>query len=31
MAGIIGHVRVRVEESFLQIFERRVIQAELPL
>ena len=31
MAGIIGHVRVCVEEGFFEIFERRVIQVELPL
>jgi hypothetical protein len=31
MVGIISHMRVRVEEGFLQIFERRVIQVELPL
>jgi hypothetical protein len=29
--GIIGHVRVRVEEGFFEIFEPRVIQVELPL
>jgi hypothetical protein len=31
MAGIIGHVWVSVEEGFLEIFECRVIQVELPL
>jgi hypothetical protein len=31
MAGIIGHGRVREEESFCEIFEHRVIPVELPL
>ena len=31
MAGIINHLRVFIEECFLQILERRIIQVELAL
>jgi len=31
MDGIIGYVRVRVDEGFFAIFQHRVIQVELSL
>jgi len=31
MTAITGHVRVRVEEGFGELFEPRIIQVERPL